>query len=59
MPLYDFECPECKKVEEHLIMDGNTDLVCSDCFCYMKKLITGSYMINMPTGNSVGKENYS
>ena len=62
MPLYDFQCTGCGEVTEVLIRnlrELDKEITCRACLHPMRRLITSSYLINMPTGNSVGKTNYS
>ena len=51
MPIYDYECPNCGTVENIIAkMDDNT-LVHDKCQGRMRRLISGSFYINMgPVG---------
>ena len=41
MPLFDFECPKCNCVEEHIVFsrDEEISILCSKCNKVMKKLV--------------------
>ena len=61
MPLYDYKCTGCGNIEEVIVpMDKrDKEAFCHICLMPVKRLVNSSYMINIPTGKSVGKENYS
>lgn len=42
MPTYEYKCPSCQKVENHLHKIAETfEALCSDCFCEMIKGVGG------------------
>ena len=56
MPIYDYQCRECRKISEMFLRDSKEDVVyCPDCGSEnMEKLISASYMIRMDTSAPSG-----
>jgi putative FmdB family regulatory protein len=42
MPLWDWECPKCHKVEEKLMLSSNPPPMCTECDVEMFKLVSGN-----------------
>jgi putative FmdB family regulatory protein len=44
MPIYEYECTQCKKIVEELqkVSNGKNEKVCPICFGKMKKIISKS-----------------
>lgn len=41
MPMYDFQCPQCRTIEEHLAYIGTTEWECGECGSEMTRVWTG------------------
>jgi len=55
--MFDFKCPECCRIEEHLIQDEE-DVPCSDCGVTMKRMVAaprldykGFWLAGMESGD--------
>jgi len=43
MPIYEYECPICKKIiERYRQMNSTKNAVCTECDCEAKKIISNS-----------------
>lgn len=42
MPLFDFRCPKCDKVEEHIIRKPDVIIKCKECGVEMKRLVSSN-----------------
>lgn len=49
MPMYDYQCPACQKIEEHLVRVG-TDLWECECGAEMTRIWTGHATSVIPDG---------
>lgn len=62
MPLYEYKCEGCGQIVDAIVSVENRD---DEAYCHicgngkLKRTVNSSYMINMPTGKSLGRENYS
>ncbi|MFO8085181.1 MAG: FmdB family zinc ribbon protein [Desulfobacterales bacterium] len=49
MPLYDFECEDCKKISEFLLTGNNDNVTCQNCGSKnLKKLLSAHSSLSGP-----------
>lgn len=58
MPFFDYECSECKIVEEHLVSKYDVIVACSKCGIDMDKQFTSKVSFNLK-GDGFYKQGFS